>query len=507
MRVYMAEAPFGIRDLVITDPNEYSFENLEKKSYLDEAQKQNAHITSIALKAIQNPDKNNVENVFRYTAEGGHDKIMEFLFINGLRPDFEKNCVNKTDYFYTSYTAMRHAIVSRQRLSVETLIKHEFRLDQTSRDPSSEEGILEAFFYGHRFKGANPAFLEFLLERGGDAHTVSQKTIFDIATIASPEELSLLLNNGLNPNSLYSFSEAMPPMSLLDLSVMIANFHNSTCEDLPSIEKVSLLLKKGADIRLCSQEWDQNYLHNATHPELVRFFAYNGINIRERSKGVHCKEHTPIESTYIKETVNTLIEFGESPANSPFIKGSEAHKKALERVGFTHWNLYDGQDDEGELFLIKAYKQKDIGAFIALISAGIDINTPSKVGSKNTCLHHLFEKIRFQHNDPSRIFIHLATENLEIRLINILLMNKARPTKNSEGKTPLMLLNFTTESHEVNYKIIDLYIDNEAKFHNIKKDYYRNIFNNTVKHKNQTTELIEKFWNEIENHKLPPEEF
>ena len=87
-------------------------------------------------------------------------------------------------------------------------------------------------------------------------------------------------------------------VNLLDLAVIQAERANIFKEHPDSIKKVSLLLKKGANALSCNNFCGQNYLHQVSHPLLIRMFAEAGVDVKARKLLLkHWKDHfRPIDA-------------------------------------------------------------------------------------------------------------------------------------------------------------------------------------------------------------------
>ncbi len=437
----------------------------------------------VLLGQMESLDQLPVQDALAIAAMMGHEQVVDLMVQRGAMP----NPPRKFDVFMDSWqvrlTAMGHAIEKRHSGVVDVLLKHGAKIEDTARKQGIDGSALDLFFSQHKSAGNNPAFLKILLNAGAVVHSLTSSTIFNIAVYGNSEELELLVDAGLDPKSVH-LQESRPELkgkdavfyspevNLLDLTVMQAERANIFAEDLDSIKKVSLLIKKGADPQARNCFCDKNYLHHASNPSLIQLFGESGVDVRAKALlGKFWKiQISPIEYAHTDEAVNLLCSFGEERENSPFLKETQAHSNALSRIGFKQI------DEKGEIPFIKAYEQHDVAAFVALLGEGVDVNQRRETGAHWTSLHHLFSEISSGSVSKEYDYISIASKNLEHRLINMLIQHGALPLKDAIGRTPLMCLSFHPFNTAYTRQITEIYIDFEAAYYGLNKEEYREKF-------------------------------
>lgn len=319
-----------------------------------------------------------------------------------------------------------------------------------------------------------------------DISKFEKEQLFRIGIHSTSGELRDLLNAGLDPHAVIESKRPTfmwdgvqlyrPEVNLLDLAVMeaekIAVLDGFSQEAFDAIEKVKLLIERGADPHACHHECDQNYLFRVSDPRLVRLFCQAGVDVKaEALLDSHSKlKVRPIELTCDLQVIEDLCTHGENRENSPFLKRTKAHEAALSRIGYKSELGPAQTDKEGVPFLIKAVKNKDLPAVIALIGEGVDFNQTSKTGAW-TALHWLFSAVN--HGSVSEQYDYLTfARDLRLRMINLLIRQGAQPVKDNALRTPLMCLTFHAFALRFNRRIIDCYAPFEARhFHMDAVDY------------------------------------
>jgi ankyrin repeat protein len=406
-------------------------------------------------------------------AKAGHASIVELMLQKGVNPRPGKASAASSDSSCDALTAMGCAIENRQSAVIKVLLQNGVNIEEISPEEWEPEGALDLFFFNHATLGYNPAVLQLLLVNGAKVHSLQQETIFAISLYASAEELSLLLAAGFDPRSAYS-----PGVQVLDLAVMQAERAHVFREKDDSIEKVRLLLEKKEVQDLSDDACQQNYLHKVSVPELIQRFGASGVDVKAQALfDKECSQtFTPIEAAHTAEVVDLICSFGENRENAPFLQGTQAHLRALERMHVVSELTLTPFNDQGALFLVQAAECRDIAAFVALIGAGVDVNRANVSGW--TCLHTLFSVLgqnRVNRKSDADDLLLIAS-NAEIRFINILIQHGAFPLKDGAGQTPLMCLSLLPRSKAFNSKIINIYIDFEAAYYHLDPEEYRKKF-------------------------------
>ncbi len=412
----------------------------------------------------------------------GREKIVQLMLERGVKPNLSQSFEVCKDSWTHRLTVMGHAIENRHSAMVEILLKKGIKIGEVSRGKTIDEGPLDLFFLEHPYRKSNASFLQLLLSKGASIHSLNGHTIFNIAVYASKEELEILFYFSFDFNSIHRKEQNLigysKKVNLLDLAVMQAEQANIFCKDPESIAKVELLVKKGANTLSYEDNRGQNYMHWVSHPSLIELFGNSGIDVKKKAYLSKFSDVTiqPIDTAHTNETVNLLCKFGECRENSPFLKNTRAHMEALKRIGFDREKGLNQFDENNNLFLMKAAQASDVAAFVALIGEGINVNQRTTIGTRWTALHHLFSKVYHGSVSPEYNYTSIATDDLEIKLINILIKHNAVPLKDSIGRTPLMCLSFNPFNIAYNNQIIDIYIEFEAKHFNLDPKEYREKF-------------------------------
>lgn len=472
-----------------------------------------------------------IQDALCLAAMSGHGTIVDLMIQKGVSPHPVKKYDCLRDAYEEELTPMGHAIKNKHYQVVEVLLKHGVPVDNVSRDDHDPVSALDLFFCEHNSTPNNPEMLRLLLSSGAKVHSLRADRIYDtlfkIAVYANSEEFNLLLNAGFDPNSVEQ--KESPPeclktsifyrreVSMLDLSVMQAEKASLFKEDPDSIKKIALLLEKGADSLSCRNIFSQNYLHQVSHPTLIQLFGKYGVPVAAKAQFKEFLESSisPIEAAHTPEAIEALCSLGESKENSPFLKGTKAHSQALSRIGFDPQKQLP-LDEKGELLLMKAVAKSDLSAFVALIGEGVDVNQTKVAAGGWTCLHNLFSKISSGSVSPEYDYTAIATEDFQVKLINILIKHGAKPLKDSAGRTPLMCLNFNPFNTQYNYQIIDMYINFEAAYYHLDPKEYKEKFfrlrtggfsSNGALSVEPMKSVFDQFWESFETHSSfdPPE--
>ena len=434
---------------------------------------------SALLKQASDLNHPSIQDAFCLAAMKGHEKIIELMIKSGVNPNPVKSFDIFQDAFVERLTAMGHAVENRRGSVIEVLLKYGIKIEDVSREEKGSVNALSLFFSQHPLKGNNPDILRLLISKKADIHSLRHDTVFKIAVYANIDELDLLIEAGLDPKLIYrdksdsdSKGEDALSINLLDLTVMRAGRANIFKEDIDSIRKVALLLKRGAKPSSC-----KGYCSQVSLPSLIKLFGESGLDLKAKTpfERIWKQGVSPIESAHTSEAVELLCSFGEDKEKSPFLKGTKAHKDALIRVGFNPEKGLNQLDDEGELLFIKAFTQRYIAAFVALIGEGLAVNQKKETGASYTTLHKLFSNINDGSINEEYDYISIA-ENIEIRFINILIKHGAAPLKDAFGRTPLMCLTFKPFNTVYNHEIIDMYINFEAAYFKLDPEEYREKF-------------------------------
>jgi ankyrin repeat protein len=425
----------------------------------------------------------------------GHADIVNLLLDRGVDPSpsnsFSFNTFKNADE--ERMTPMGHAIENKHMSVVQVLLNHGVTLDQISRE-KTEITPLDLFFSNHKSSGPHPLFLEQLLSAGATVHNLNHRTIFAIGIYASSEELKILLKAGFDPNK----DPFLYGTNVMELALMVAERANLLKYDHDVIQKVKALAEYGEDPFRFQIGVDQSYLHLTTLPDLIKDFCGSG------TKPTWYASVQPIELAADEETIDYLCSIGQDPEKAPYLKGTAAHKEALQRIGFQH-SLNKNWDNAGDLLLVKAVKNQDFSAFLALLGEGVDVNCSAKNGW--TCLHYLFALLGSGSVSTENDYIRLAKDS-KTRFIHLLIQHGARPLKDKLGRTPLACLDYNALHRLYNQGIIDCYSAFEADYYKTDTQEYRQkllrlredglLYNGMEVL--PTPGNVQEFWKSIENH-------
>jgi hypothetical protein len=434
----------------------------------------------------QTADRNqrSVQDALCVAAMSGQLEAVKLLFKMGVDLRFKRSFDIFRDVYMERLTPLGHAIHYRRREIIDFLVTHECEIDAVSHY-EKDEGAIDFFFQYHSTKGPDPELLALILAKHPKIKPFNSETIFNIAVYTNSKELNLLLEAGLDPNSLQreeenpsykgkDYVKYRAEANLLDFTVIQAERANLFQDNEDAIEKVRLLIQKGADPKKSKNFCNQSYLHKVTHPKLVKLFCQAGVDITAQALAYDfAKYHIcPINLAYQLDVIDLLCAHGERRDHAPYLKGTQAHREALERIGFKG-EAFDPKEDVP--ILIKAIKLMDIPAVIALIGEGIDVNQRTREGMRWTALHWLFSKIHHNSISEEYDYIDLA-EDIHLRLINLLIKSGAKPLKDDAGRTPLMCLTFHPFGSRCNDRIIKDYISFEADYYGFDLEEYRQKF-------------------------------
>jgi len=347
----------------------------------------------------------------------------------------------------------------KPRIGVESLLHKD-----------NERQALDFFFLMNSYYEPNEKLLLLLLTEGASIHSLQKETLFKIAVYGSCGELKSLAQFGFDMKSVYREAQGQfHEVTLLDLAVIEAERVHVFYEDVQAIEKVALLLERGANPLSCNNYRGQNYLHQVPHPWLIKLFGEKGVPVNAEAflqKGFSKKGIQPIDLAYTHEAIEALSVLGADRLRSPFLKETRVHQEALKRIGFN-------PDEVPVLFFIKAASECDVEAFIALIGEGCDVNGQDEEGQ--TCLHYLFSQIENGVVGIMYDYVNLF-EDLKIRLINMLIKSGAHPLRGHLGRTPLMCLTFHLFQQQGRHEVVEMYSDFEAGYYDEDPVKYKEQF-------------------------------
>lgn len=176
----------------------------------------------------------------------------------------------------------------------------------------------------------------------------------------------------------------------------------------------------------------------------------------------------PIEIAYNNLVIDELVKGGAIKYDASYTPGTIKHKANLQRIG------YD-KTQKNRLYLVECMKVYDLQGFVSLIGSGIDINYSLQPG-RWTALHHIFAQADCESNSKNDDFIDICTKNVYLHFANILIHHKAKPLKDTVGRTPLMCMSTHANSLKYTKHIIDLYADYEADYYGLDRQEYKDKF-------------------------------
>ena len=463
-------------------------------------------------------DRNDVffQDALCVAVSTGQEPVIRLMLEMGVDPKF----IRPNADFIERFTPLGHAIAERRYAAVQILLQAGCPVDKIYHK-EREPGAIDLYFdYYYSTKGPDPQLLRLILAKKPNLKSLNHKTIFKIGAFATTEELELLIEAGLDPEILLQEEENVDckgkdqswayrsEINLLDIAVIQAEKLNFFKKDPDSIAKVQLLIRHGVDPKKCNNECNQNYLHQVTHPILINLLCHAGVDVKAEAKADKFKNYIvrPINKACNPAIIETLCTYGESRENSPYLKGTKAHQQALERIGFISGKGLDQKDKDGIPLLIKAVKEKDIPAIVALIGEGVDVNQRTGQGASWTALHWLFSDI--SHASGMEYNFFALAEDIDVRIIKLLIQNGAKPIKDEVGRTPLMCLTFNGYFSGSNKYMIADYIDFEAEYYKIDTKEYREKFDKLRDGGFESVysvavplkEKLDRFWSSFEEH-------
>lgn len=454
------------------------------------AKKGDSSAMGIFLDQIENLNQPVVQDALCFAAISGQAETVDLMIQRGVNPVTPRKYDTFRDVWIERLTAMGVSIENRQGSVIDVLLKHDVNVDDTLRETKypQRDGALDLFFSKHPYEGPNPDLLRQILHAGAKIHSLDYKTIFRIAVYSSTEELSLLIDAGFDPKTIF-IKELRPNLkgkdsvwytpevSLLDLAVMQAERANFFNRNQDSIDKVILLLAKGADSASRRNYCDQTYLHQVSEPQLMRIFCQAGVSPTAPALFHKFSKIpvSPMDIAHSEDTVQVLCAAGGDIVNSSFTKGTPTQQEALKRIGFDPEKGIDQLDPKGELFLTKAANDRDVSAFVALIGEGVDVNQVKPTKPRWTVLHQLFDNVYGASVSDEYDYMAVA-EVYELKLINILIKHGAFPLRDTFGRTPLMCLKFNLSNNGFTKNVIDAYINYEADYYKLDPKEYKEKF-------------------------------
>jgi hypothetical protein len=252
----------------------------------------------------------------------GNSNAALFLIDNGV------NCKLKNDKKMFELTMneklklMGHVVhyMSRNIIKtndiIEKLLRIGIDIDDVSNDKSEYLSALDVYYNFHRYT-PNIETLKTILgnkrikrikriKKINSSMDLSDTSLFTIGTLASFDELKLLLEHKLDPNSILRKEKNTHlkiknggnnnnnnnnnpcayhrEVNLLDILMIDANNKNMYRKDNESIRKVLLLLDYGANYSNTNNYCDWNYLHISTVPDIVEALCRTGLSIKHMAQ-------------------------------------------------------------------------------------------------------------------------------------------------------------------------------------------------------------------------------
>jgi ankyrin repeat protein len=263
-------------------------------------------------------------------------------------------------------------------------------------------------------------------------------------------EVELLLNHGLNPNTIAE------GQSLLERAIRYSYAPNSA-------QIAIKLIQHGADVTFIN-EHGQTYLHKAANCDLIDVLVSKGLDVNAKDN----EGRLPLESylsdpniikTFLKHNSSnvplSLFEYG-------VIRSPELTQLLLDRGDNVSEVNKEGRTPFLELASCAAYKDETFESLKLLINAHSDVNHQSLGGW--TALHYYFSDISY--------ILGEIEENTNIKAIRLLIDAGAKPLKDTCGRTPLMTL--TRNGFHVTYcnRVRLHFYKFEAEYYGIPADIY-----------------------------------
>lgn len=372
-------------------------------------------------------------------------------------------CGVSPDACHGEDTALSMAAQSGHYDLVELLLKHHAEVNKysaTAQNPQESTPLIKALIHNStEDRPDNSRLIALLLSHGAQIEKISANGLLNLAQYGKAEEIELLLQHGLNSDSLVGSTP------LLDLCLQYQRF-----------DLAKKLIDHGANVHYIDEE-GKSYLHKSNDTELTKLLLAHGLKIEQEDK--HKK--TAIESVTNPKVAELLASLGASinklkmtshvVLSSPYLVNrivdeEQFHMKVPDRYG------------RGPLFQLArgASLRQYLETLSILLTKNIDVGINNADSSGQTALHYAFIENQsfFNDNKTKKTVDTELTESQYTQAIDLLIARGAEPLKDNKGRTPLMCSIRQGFSASFNLRLINRYYQFEAKYYQIDPEEYKN---------------------------------
>jgi len=433
---------------------------------------------------------------FRFAIQCGATDIVKFFLEKGVNPNTPTK-QNSWNNWEENMSTLSLAVYRKHISVVELLLNYGVHPDCDVAPLRTALGHSIIHIGDETRKKGNKSMIELLLKHGAQVSLISQtksgQTALSMAcsNAGNPEDIELLIKAGLDPNIIIEETKG----SLIDTAIK-----NSS--DVLTSKIAMILINNGASVKNIKishdnieyahyEQYDKrscggNYLHYAKSCELIDRLVQEGLEVDMKDN----TDKTPL--FYVRndpDLVETFLKHGADSSSlnlfdEGVIRSSITFSKILQlkpdvnvidkETGFTvlriiAQNVHRSCGGYKEALDVLLSRKDELGLDINLVPSVSDTGEGGGGGGSWTALHGVFAELcDFGHTLMSEEHDKkiLEGKNQHVEAAKLLIKHGALPLKDSQGRTPLMVLTKNNMSVGFCQRV-------RFHFHKFEADYYK----------------------------------